>query len=300
MAASQAAGSPSAPTRTLSSPDAAAAAPAAGGDGSGSCGGGNSSACKIVCGGVSGRHSTSRSSGSGTSTCGCCGRLVAFVESGLQPPGAGGVIAGDGHHEDDGGGDDDEDDDEDGSVLKDSSGGVTREVPRSFGGDSCTDGCFNQGALAGSSGRRHDACGCSLVITGTTAAGDHDAKGGAVVEGNDARGSMQCGPEVAPTTLATATRQDSLMSSVDLEIEFAGYEVGSTPSKVSDHKGPDLDDESFCGVCFEVCMQSVTMRDCGHRLCATCLRGIVVGAVAGAASLPTCPFCRGNIQGFDA
>jgi len=59
--------------------------------------------------------------------------------------------------------------------------------------------------------------------------------------------------------------------------------------------------DDVCGVCFDR-PNSLHVVGCGHLLCIPCYRRVVVGPAGGGGvpptTAPSCPFCRGRIEGF--
>ena len=59
--------------------------------------------------------------------------------------------------------------------------------------------------------------------------------------------------------------------------------------------------DDLCGVCFDR-PNSLHVQGCGHLLCIPCYRRVLrtsgSGQGGGGSSTPSCPFCRGPIEGF--
>jgi len=129
-------------------------------------------------------------------------------------------------------------------------------------------------------------------------------------------------------TAGCALRQDSLQSSVDLDITFEvesdsddglddvhGCEqqqqqhlhaahahephAHSTAREIAACSGSEASEDAFCGVCYEQPAAMLVLKACGHRLCADCVRGVVECPAAVGPVAPTCPFCRGTIAAFE-
>ncbi len=65
--------------------------------------------------------------------------------------------------------------------------------------------------------------------------------------------------------------------------------------KRSTSHATDCSDPDGCGVCMSA-PNSLTIRECGHKLCVQCYRRLVKPEIKNAV---TCPFCRGPINGFE-
>jgi hypothetical protein len=75
----------------------------------------------------------------------------------------------------------------------------------------------------------------------------------------------------------------------------------SGPRHARSGSGSDwsVSSDDLCGVCFDR-PNSLHVQGCGHLLCVPCYRRVLRASASGSGGgAPSCPFCRGRIDGFE-